>query len=99
MGKANKGKGTTDAQAATPVQGTTDAQRYAPSAKYKGTPATKYGKDGTASTFALLVQAAQANGGTVTYAQARAICADNGDKGFAAYAVRNKYLLPVTDAQ
>jgi hypothetical protein len=88
MGKASKAN-TGGAPVAAP------ATLYTLNGKYTGRQGTKYGSNGTHSTFAALAAVAQANGGTLTYAQAQAACKANGDPGFAAYALRRKYLLPV----
>ena len=92
-------KGNKATQAAAPAQATQAVQLYTCSTRYVGKPDTKHGKGGTAGTFAALVAAAQANGGTLTMAQARAVCVANGDPGFAAYAAgKLKALLPVQPA-
>lgn len=80
-----------DVQAVQVQEGDT---RYVPSPKYTGREGTKYGTNGTRSTFALICDAASSNGGTLTYAQVQAVARANGDPGFAAYAVRRKYLVP-----
>jgi hypothetical protein len=60
---------------------------------------TKHGS-GTAATHGLLAAAAQANGGTLTLAQALAITKAAGDPGFARYAInRLKVLVPVAVQQ
>jgi hypothetical protein len=60
---------------------------------------TRYGTGGTAGTHAALAAAAAANGGTLTAAQAVAVCIAQGDRGFFGYAVRRlKVLQPVTPA-
>jgi hypothetical protein len=58
--------------------------------------ATKHGQGGTAGTHAALAAAAAANGGTLTAAQAVAVCTAQGDKAFFGYAVRKlRVLQPV----
>lgn len=63
-------------------------------AKYTGKDGTKHGAGGTHGTWAAVQAAVAANGGTITYDALRALCAAQGDKGYAAYAVRNMWLVP-----
>lgn len=53
---------------------------------------TKHGSGGTAGTYAKVCEALKA--GPMTIAALQAVCKDNGDPGFARYAVRNHWLLP-----
>jgi hypothetical protein len=55
---------------------------------------TKHGTGGTAGTY-LAVVAALANG-PLGIEAIKAVCKDNNDAGFARYAVRNHWLLPVS---
>ena len=65
-------------------------------AKYSGKQGTKYGANGggTAATWQAVTAAIAANGGTIGYGQLQAVTAAAFDKGFAAYAVRNNWLVP-----
>lgn len=57
---------------------------------------TKHGQGGTAGTYAAVVAALQAAGPQgITLAEVQAVCKANGDPGFARYAVRNHWLLPM----
>ena len=56
---------------------------------------TKHGNGGTAGTYAAIVKAIQAAGGELDLASIQRVCTENNDKGFARYAVRNHWLLPV----
>lgn len=58
---------------------------------------TKHGNGGTAGTYAAVCAALQAGGGGLSMVAIQAVCKANGDPGFARYAVRNHWLLPVTD--
>jgi hypothetical protein len=51
-----------------------------------GHTATKNGQGGTAGTWALITAHMAANGNTITPEALQAICAGNGDPGFARYA-------------
>ena len=61
-----------------------------------GHTSTKNGKGGTAGTWALIAAHMAANGGTITFNALQAICADNGDKHFARYALgkQRQWLVP-----
>ena len=63
--------------------------------KYNPRPNTKHGTGGTAGTYAAIVAAAQANGGTLTRAQAQAVATANNDPGWVGYALnpKHKYLV------
>jgi hypothetical protein len=54
---------------------------------------TKHGQGGTAGTY--LAVCAALKDGPLDIAAIQAVCAAQGDKGFARYAVRNHWLLPV----
>lgn len=58
---------------------------------------TKHGAGGTAGTYAAVVAALQAAAPAqgLPLAAIQAVCKANGDAGFARYAVRNLWLLPV----
>ena len=56
---------------------------------------TKHGQGGTAGTYAAVCAALQAGGGSLALSAIQAVCKANGDPGFARYAVRNHWLLPV----
>jgi hypothetical protein len=60
---------------------------------------TKNGKGGTAGTWALIAAHMAANSGSITLPALQAICTDNGDKQFARYARKNKWLVPAPVAQ
>lgn len=57
---------------------------------------TKHGQGGTAGTYAAVVAALKVADGGMDLAAVKAVCVANGDPGFARYAVRNHWLLPVT---
>lgn len=58
---------------------------------------TKHGVKGTAGTYLAVVKMLQEReGGTADMAAIQAVCAEQGDKGFARYAVRNNWIQPVT---
>lgn len=57
---------------------------------------TKHGQGGTAGTYAAVCAALQAAQGGLAMPALQAVCKANGDPGFARYAVRNHWLLPVT---
>jgi hypothetical protein len=70
-------------------------QRYIVQPPKRPLTGTKHG-NGTAATHGLLADAAQANGGSITLAQALAVTKAAGDPGFARYAInRLKVLVPV----
>lgn len=57
---------------------------------------TKHGEGGTAGTYAAVCRALAATDGKgLTIDAIKAVCKENGDAGFARYAVRNHWLLPV----
>lgn len=58
---------------------------------------TKHGSGGTAGTYAAVVEAlkAAAPAEGLPLATIQAVCKANGDAGFARYAVRNLWLMPV----
>ena len=57
---------------------------------------TKHGSGGTAGTYAAVCAALQAApGNALPIGALQAVCKANGDPGFARYAVRNHWLLPV----
>ena len=56
---------------------------------------TKHGQGGTAGTYAAVCAALQGAGGSMALPEIQAVCKANGDPGFARYAVRNHWLLPV----
>ena len=70
--------------------------QYAPG-KYSPRPNTKHGTGGTAGTYAAIVAAALANGGTLTRVQAQAVATTNGDAGWVGYALnpKRRYLVAV----
>jgi hypothetical protein len=53
---------------------------------------TKHGSGGTAGTYSKLASALAK--GPLTLAELQAIAADNNDKGFARYAIRNHWVVP-----
>lgn len=57
---------------------------------------TKHGQGGTAGTYAAVVAALKVADGGMDLAAVKAVCVANGDPGFARYAVRNHWLLPIT---
>lgn len=57
---------------------------------------SKHGLGGTAGTYKAVVAALNAAGGSLALPAIQAVCTTNNDKGFARYAVRNHWLLPVT---
>ena len=63
-------------------------------AKYSGHEGTKYGTNGTASTWNLVCDTVKKQGGSITRSELAAIVRSNGDKGYAAYAIRNRWLVP-----
>jgi hypothetical protein len=90
-------------QESTAVQQTAAPQHNAPIQLYTvvapkrplGT-ATKNGLAGTAGTHAALASAAAQHDGKLTWAQVQEVCAAQGDKAFARYALnRLRVLLPV----
>lgn len=56
---------------------------------------TKHGQGGTAGTYKAVCKALAAANGRMTIAEIQAVCTTEGDKGFARYAVRNHWFLPV----
>lgn len=57
---------------------------------------TKHGQGGTAGTYKAVCAALAATNGRGLYLEEiKAICKEQGDAGFARYAVRNHWLLPV----
>lgn len=56
---------------------------------------TKHGTGGTAGTYAAVCAALAAANGALALPAIQAVCKANGDPGFARYAVRNHWLLPV----
>jgi hypothetical protein len=94
MAKANKAAApaATNSPAVAPVVLVVGAR----GAKYSGKQGTKYGANGggTAATWQAVLAAVAANGGTIGYSQLQAVTAAASDKGFAAYAVRNNWLVP-----
>lgn len=56
---------------------------------------TKHGNGGTAGTYAAIVAALQAAPSGLPITAIQAVCKANNDPGFARYAVRNHWLLPV----
>lgn len=89
------GKPKTAAQGATPDNSVVVRYNVLAPKRPLGT-ATKHGVNATSGTHAALAAAAQANGGTLTYAEAHAICAAQQDKGFARYAMRRGWLVTQT---
>ena len=69
-------------------------KRYVVIAPKRPLTGTKHGK-GTASTHGKLAELAKSKGGTLTFAEAQALCKELGDPGFARYALnRLKVLVP-----
>ena len=58
---------------------------------------TKHGKGGTAGTYAAVCAALAEKDGQLDMATIQRVCAENNDKGFARYAVRNHWLLPISN--
>lgn len=56
---------------------------------------TKHGQGGTAGTYKAVVAALAAADGKLALPALQAVCKANNDPGFARYAVRNHWLLPV----
>lgn len=59
----------------------------------------KFGEKGNAYTHAMLAEAAKANGGTLTAAQAMAVCIAAQHKGFYSYAINRLHVLQPSTAQ
>ena len=58
---------------------------------------TKHGQGGTAGTWAAIFAHITSNG-SITYTALQALCIAQGDKGYAAYALSHKWLVPSTPA-
>ena len=58
---------------------------------------TKHGVKGTAGTYKAICAMLADKGGKADMAAIQAVCAEQNDKGFARYAVRNHWLQPITD--
>jgi hypothetical protein len=78
------------------VAANTPVVQYAVQPPKRPLTGTKWGAQGNAGTHAALFAAAQANGGTLTYAQVHATCVGLQHAGFARYAVRRGWVTPVT---
>lgn len=92
---AKKSKTETTAQPSTPAQAPTRYMVVAPKRNLTG---VKFGQSGNAFTHEKLLEAAQANGGMLTWEQVVATCTAAQHKRFANYALnRLKVLVPVVE--
>ena len=95
MSKPNKAPSTP--APVVPVQVVTLKLGKAP--RIAGHTATKHGKGGTAGTWDAIAAHMAANKGTITLADLQRICTEQGDTGFARYALgkQRQWLVPVSN--